>query len=76
MAELRRIFIVMESWFHSRSSGLDPLVIYLGHPLIINESGLVSLAAIPVDFMKDEGKIFLLDTGQSRSTASLVPLFL
>ena len=35
MNELRRIFATMESWFHGKSSGLDPLVIYLRHPLII-----------------------------------------
>jgi len=76
MVKLRKIFISMESFFHGKSSGLDPLVIYLRHPLIINEDGLISLAVIPGDFMKDKGKIFLVDTGQSRGTATLVPSFL
>jgi len=76
MIKLRQIFISMESFFHGKSSGLDPLVIYLRYPLIINEEGLPSPANIPVDFMQDKGKIFLLDTGQSTGTASLVRLFL
>lgn len=76
ITDLRQIFISMESWFHGKSSGLDPLVIYLKHPLIINERGFTSVASIPVNFMKDNGKIFLLDTGQSRGTATLVPSFM
>ena len=76
IAELRRVFIIMESWFHGKSSGLDPLVIYFRHPLIINESGSIALARIPQDFMKEKGKIFLLDSGQSKGTAALVPIFL
>lgn len=76
MIKLRQIFISMESFFHGKSSGLDPLVIYLRYPLIINEEGLPSLANIPKDFMQDKVKIFLLDTGQSTGTAPLVRLFL
>jgi mevalonate kinase len=76
IAELRGIFSAMESWFHGKSSGLDPLVIYLHHPVIISEGGTASPASIPADIMEDNGKLFLVDTGQSRSTASLVPLFL
>jgi len=76
IVNLRQIFISMESFFHGRSSGLDPLVIYLRYPLIINENGLPSRAHIPFDFMLEKGKVFLLDTGQSRGTATLVPLFL
>jgi mevalonate kinase len=76
MADLRRIFIHMESWFHGKSSGLDPLVIYLRHPLIIREGGITSLAGIPVNSLQERGKLFLLDTGQSRGTATLVPSFL
>ncbi len=76
MVKLRQIFIAMESFFHGKSSGLDPLVIYLRYPLIINEEGLPSPANIPKDFMQDKEKIFLLDTGQSTGTAPLVRLFL
>jgi mevalonate kinase len=76
MADLRQIFISMESFFHGKSSGLDPLVIYLRYPLIISEDGLPSRAYIPPDFMLEKGKIFLVDTGQSRGTSTLVPLFL
>lgn len=76
MVKLRQIFISMESFFHGKSSGLDPLVIYLNHPLIIDGNGRTTRARIPDDFMKDKGKIFLLDTGKSTGTATLVPLFL
>jgi mevalonate kinase len=76
LVKLRQIFISMESFFHGKSSGLDPLVIYLRRPLIINEDGLASLAHIPGDFMQDKVKIFLLDTGRAIGTGSLVRLFL
>lgn len=74
--KLRQIFISMESFFHGKSSGLDPLVIYLNSPLIINKDGIPSRASLPNDFLQVKGKIFLLDTGQSTGTGTLVPLFL
>lgn len=76
ISNLRQIFISMESWFHGKSSGLDPLVIYLRHPLIIKEDGWPLVQSISGNFMKDKGKIFLLDTGQATGTATLVPYFL
>lgn len=71
--ELKQIFSKMESHFHGSSSGVDPLISYIGQPLLI-DNGLGTIQ-IP-DFKKGEGAIFLLNTGRSRKTEPLVNLFL
>lgn len=71
--ELKQILSKMESHFHGSSSGIDPLISYIGQPLLI-DNGLGTIQ-IP-DFKKGEGAIFLLNTGRSRKTEPLVNLFL
>ena len=76
MVNLRQIFISMESWFHGRSSGLDPLVIYFRFPLFIDENGGISAVTLPADLPGNKAKIFLVDTARVTGTFTLVPLFL
>jgi mevalonate kinase len=63
----------LESYFHGESSGADPLICYLQHPLLIEQNAIrpVSVAARS----KDSGLFFLVDTGISRRTAPLVQQF-
>lgn len=63
---------VMESFFHGQSSGLDPLVSYLDKPVVIAQ-GRAGEIRSQIDFR--EWEVYLLDSGQRRSTADLVPLF-
>ncbi len=75
IGELKRRLALIESHFHSSSSGIDPLISYLGHPILIRSGGEVGLVDLP-KIPKGEGAIFLLDTGRSRKTEPLVNLFL
>jgi len=63
----------LESYFHGESSGADPLICYLQHPLLIEQNAIrpVTVAARA----EDSGLFFLLDTGISRRTAPLVQQF-
>jgi mevalonate kinase len=74
--ELKKLFAVMESFFHGRSSGLDPLICYAGKPLLVNTDGTVDIAETAnYNSISDFG-IFLLDTKMTGDTGPLVNSFL
>ncbi len=73
--ELKRRLATVESHFHGSSSGIDPLISYLDHPLLIGPKGDIKTIQLP-RANEGQGAIFLLDTGRSRQTEPLVHLFL
>ena len=44
---LKQVFSLMESFFHGKSSGLDPLNSYLSLPILINSKENIEPAGIP-----------------------------
>lgn len=68
--ELSTIFPGLESYFHGSSSGLDPLVSYLDKPLYQHRIGVGQ-----VDIDLSPFNAFIIDTGITRSTQSLVSNF-
>ncbi len=76
LVRLREIFALMESFFHGKSSGLDPLNSYLSVPILINESSDIEPAGIPQGQGEGKGAIFLIDTRVKGETAPLVQLFM
>lgn len=73
---LREIFSIMESYFHGKSSGLDPLNAYLKYPILINGKNDLSITGIPRNKHEKEAAIFLIDTNQIGKTSPLVNWFL
>jgi len=72
---LKEIFGEMESYFHGKSSGLDPLICYLNLPILIK--GKNDLNAIGIPEQGDgKGGIFLLNTGNPGETEPMVNIFL
>ncbi len=76
LLNLRRIFQEMESVFHSRSSGFDPLVIYMRFPLHIDATGNLEIIRLPRIREYTSGGIFLIDSGPTAKTGPLVKAFL
>lgn len=72
---LRQQLATMERHFHGSSSGTDPLICYLQHPVMIHSEGIIKLVDLP-DFTGLPYSFFLLDTGISRSTGPLVKHYL
>ena len=72
LIELKEIFSRMESFFHGKSSGIDPLVSFLNRPVLINNDGIEILDG---DFNGLMNNFFLLDSGKSKSTAEYVKIF-
>lgn len=63
----------MESFFHGASSGTDPLLSSVNTPLCLHNDGEAEVVQLPA--IKNL-QFFLLDTGQARTTGSLVQHFL
>ena len=73
---LKRIFSEMESFFHGKSSGLDPLNSYLSIPILINSQDHIETAGIPAQQPNGKGAVFLLDSGIVGETAPMVRIFM
>lgn len=72
---LKQIFSLMESFFHGKSSGLDPLNSYLSLPILINSREHIEPAGIPSQ-KEGKGAVFLLDSEQIGETEPMVNIFM
>lgn len=75
-SELQSIFSRMESFYHGKSSGLDPLVSYLNKAIIVNENGEINNVDIPNFNHEQQSGVFLIDTKTTGETQPLVNWFL
>jgi len=66
----------MESFFHGKSSGLDPLNSYLSIPILINSKDNIEATGIPSQKPDGKGAVFLLDSGVVGETAPMVSIFM
>ena len=66
----------MESFFHGKSSGLDPLNSYLSLPILINSKDDIEPAGIPSQTVDGKGAVFLLDSGIVGETAPMINIFM
>ena len=76
LLQLKQLFGTMESFFHGKSSGLDPLNSYLSLPILIHAQDHIASTAIPSQHTAGKGAVFLLDSGQVGETAPMVQLFM
>jgi mevalonate kinase len=76
LLQLKSIFAEMESFFHGKSSGLDPLNSYLSLPILINSKDNIEPAGIPSQTESGHGAVFLLDSGSTGETAPMVQIFM
>ncbi len=76
LLRLKNIFGKMESFFHGKSSGLDPLNSYLSIPILINSQDNIEATGIPLQSFDGKGAVFLLDSGIVGETAPMVTIFM
>lgn len=76
LLKLKSIFSEMESFFHGKSSGLDPLNSYLSIPILINSKDNIEATGIPSQQTDGKGAVFLLDSGIVGETAPMVSIFM
>lgn len=71
---LKNDFSRMESYFHGKSSGLDPLISFLNRPILVENSE--SLRAIDISSNPNgTAGIFMIDSGSPGETQPLVEFF-
>lgn len=71
---LQSDFAQLESYFHGKSSGLDPLISYLNKPLLIDSQKRIS--EVNFDFSKVGLSFALIDTQTTGATGPLVQHFI
>ncbi|WP_034041665.1 mevalonate kinase family protein [Wocania ichthyoenteri] len=76
LLKLKSIFSAMESFFHGKSSGLDPLNSYLSIPILINSKDNIEATGIPSQNTEGKNAVFLLDSGIIGETAPMVSIFM
>lgn len=75
---LRQQLSLMESHFHGSSSGTDPMICYLEHPVMIQpdeKTEVIHLVELP-NPREAPFYFFLLDTGIARATGPLVKIYM
>ncbi|MBN2638743.1 MAG: hypothetical protein JXR65_06615 [Bacteroidales bacterium] len=73
LTELKAIFSEMESFFHGKSSGLDPLVCYLQQPVWIKDAS--NITTVEQKKLQGNNAFFLVDSQQIGVTQPLVDYF-
>ena len=76
LVKLKAVFAAMESFFHGKSSGLDPLNSYLSLPLLIHSKNSIEPTGLPSQNPEGKGAVFLLDSGIVGETAPMVSIFM
>lgn len=74
LKNLKKIFGEMESYFHGKSSGIDPLICYMNLPILIENKENVDKVSIP-ESHAGKGAIFLIDSGITGETGPMVQIF-
>ncbi len=75
ISELKHELAEIESFFHGKSSGLDPIVCYLNKAVLITNGEVTEAFDMPKS-SKAVLKLFLINTHIERKTAPYVNLFL
>ncbi len=75
LLKLKQIFSLMESYFHGKSSGLDPLNSYLSIPILINSKDDLEATGIPSQ-KEGKGAVFLLDSEMIGETEPMINIFM
>ena len=76
LSKLKAIFGQMESHFHGKSSGLDPLICYLNLPVVIKSEEDLDTVGLPKETAESKGAIFLLNTHTPGETQPMVQIFM
>ena len=74
LKDLKKVFGILESYFHGKSSGIDPLICYMNLPILIENKENVDRVSIPKN-EEGKGAIFLIDSGMTGETGPMVQIF-
>lgn len=75
LSEAKEHLAALESCFHGQSSGVDPLVSWVGKPLALEGARGVEVVDLPIERWASLDRWFLYDSGVARHSAPLVAVF-
>lgn len=76
IGKLKSDFSIMESYFHGKSSGLDPLICFVSKPMMVEDNGKLHEVSVPASNPNGSKALFILDTGLTGETQPLVNYFI
>ncbi|HAB35570.1 MAG TPA: mevalonate kinase [Cryomorphaceae bacterium] len=76
IADLKEALGQMESYFHGKSSGIDPTICYLQLPLLIKSKDDLGTVDLPAVVSEGKSAIFLLNSGNPGETQPMVNIFM
>jgi mevalonate kinase len=74
LKDLKKVFGMLESYFHGTSSGMDPLICYMNLPILIENKENVGKVSLPKEEV-GKGAIFLIDSGITGETGPMIQIF-
>jgi len=74
LKDLKKVFGLLESYFHGTSSGMDPLICYMNLPILIENKENVGKVSLPKEEV-GKGAIFLIDSGITGETGPMIQIF-
>jgi mevalonate kinase len=75
ISELRNDLALLESFFHGKSSGIDPLVSYYASSILISDKGNIEFPDISADEIIKKYGLFIVQDDNAGSTKSFVKKF-
>tara|TARA_X000000950_G_C13921526_1_gene663829 strand:+ start:25194 stop:26117 length:924 start_codon:yes stop_codon:yes gene_type:complete len=76
LVNLKNLLGKMESHFHGKSSGLDPLICYFNLPVLQKSKTEMDMVGLPNTPKENKGAIFLLDSGKPSETQPMIHIFM
>jgi len=74
LKDLKKVFGMLESYFHGTSSGMDPLICYMNLPILVENRDNVGKVSLPKEEL-GKGAIFLIDSGMTGETGPMIQIF-
>ncbi len=75
LPDLKSYFASLESYFHGKSSGLDPLISFINQAILISENNKIDTIQTNWSEKIGSGAVFLIDTKVTGETQPLVEYF-
>lgn len=75
LLNIRSALAQLEGCYHGQSSGVDPLVSWVGKPLLLHGTEAPKIVDLPQTDWQQSKRWFLMDSGVARHSAPLIAVF-
>ncbi len=75
LSQIRSALAQLEGCYHGQSSGVDPLVSWVGRALLLRGTEVPQVVELPEEDWRQAKRWFLVDSGVARHSAPLIAVF-